>query len=172
MFVASTVEEFDSIVWGNAQRYDPRWVYHGCVVGSLSQALSCGGGTHVVSLDAGAAELEHLVPDPRSPDPEANYERVWRHTVLQHAVHALREHSLAQGRSADFHLFTDYDLLPEPVRPTYKDLAARYKIDEAEVKKRLLDMRDRLRREVRAELARVTMHDEAIDDEWTVLFGG
>jgi len=40
VFVASTVEEFDSIVWGNAQRYDPRWVYHGCVVGSLSQAAS------------------------------------------------------------------------------------------------------------------------------------
>jgi hypothetical protein len=40
------------------------------------------------------------------------------------------------------------------------------------VKKRLLDMRDRLRREVRAELARVTLHDSAIDDEWTVLFGG
>ena len=41
VFVASAVEEFDAIVWGNAQRYDPRWVYHGCVVGSLSWAASC-----------------------------------------------------------------------------------------------------------------------------------
>jgi DNA-directed RNA polymerase specialized sigma24 family protein len=134
--------------------------------------LKRGGGTRVVSLDAGAAELENLVPDPRSPDPEANYERVWRHTVLQHAVHNLRNDCAARGRVPDFLLFADYDLLPEPVRPTYKELAARYQVDEAEVKKRLVDMRDRLRREVRAELARVTMHDQAIDDEWTVLFGG
>jgi D-alanyl-D-alanine carboxypeptidase len=38
VLVASAVEEFDVIAWGNAQRYDPRWVYHGCVVGSLSWA--------------------------------------------------------------------------------------------------------------------------------------
>ena len=41
VFVAGAVEEFDAIVWGNAQRYDPRWVYHGCVVGSLSWAACC-----------------------------------------------------------------------------------------------------------------------------------
>jgi CubicO group peptidase (beta-lactamase class C family) len=41
VFVASAVEEFDAIVWGNAQRYDPRWVYHGCVVGPLSWAACC-----------------------------------------------------------------------------------------------------------------------------------
>ena len=38
VFVASAVEEFDAIVWGNPQRYHPGWVYHGCVVGSLSWA--------------------------------------------------------------------------------------------------------------------------------------
>jgi RNA polymerase sigma-70 factor (ECF subfamily) len=134
--------------------------------------LKRGGGARVVSLDAGAAELEDLVPDPRSPDPEANYERVWRHTVLQHAIHNLRSDCAARGRPADFLLFADYDLIPEPVRPTYKELGARHQIDEAEVKKRLMDMRDRLRREVRAELSRVTLHDQAIEDEWTVLFGG
>lgn len=41
VFVAGAREEFDAIVWGNAQRYDPRWVYHGCVVGSLSWAATC-----------------------------------------------------------------------------------------------------------------------------------
>jgi D-alanyl-D-alanine carboxypeptidase len=40
-FVASAVEDFDAIAWGNAQRYDPRWVYHGCVVSSLSWAACC-----------------------------------------------------------------------------------------------------------------------------------
>jgi D-alanyl-D-alanine carboxypeptidase len=41
VFVASAVKEFDAIVWGNSRRYDPRWVYHGCVVGSLPRAASC-----------------------------------------------------------------------------------------------------------------------------------
>ena len=40
VFVATAVEEFDAIVWGNAKRYDPRWVYHGCLVGSLSRAAT------------------------------------------------------------------------------------------------------------------------------------
>ncbi|PYQ92402.1 MAG: serine hydrolase [Acidobacteria bacterium] len=40
-FVASAPEELDAIIWGNARRYDPRWVYHGCVVGSLSWAATC-----------------------------------------------------------------------------------------------------------------------------------
>jgi CubicO group peptidase (beta-lactamase class C family) len=39
-FVATSVEDFDAIVWGNAQRYDPRWVYHGCVVSSLATAAT------------------------------------------------------------------------------------------------------------------------------------
>jgi CubicO group peptidase (beta-lactamase class C family) len=40
VFMARAVEEFDAIVWGNAKRYDPRWVYHGCLVGSLSRAAT------------------------------------------------------------------------------------------------------------------------------------
>jgi CubicO group peptidase (beta-lactamase class C family) len=39
--VASAPEDLDAIVWKNAQQYDPRWVYHGCVVGSLSGAATC-----------------------------------------------------------------------------------------------------------------------------------
>jgi hypothetical protein len=37
-FVADTPEELDAIVWGNPQQHDPRLVYHGCIVGSLSWA--------------------------------------------------------------------------------------------------------------------------------------
>jgi hypothetical protein len=81
----------------------------------------------VVSLDAGAAELEHLVPDPRSPDPEANYERVWRHTVLSTRCTRSAENCVSRGRDSDFHLFSDYDLLPGAGAATYKDLAARYR---------------------------------------------
>jgi len=40
VFVASTVAEFDRVTWRNARRYDPRWVYQGCVVGSVSWAAT------------------------------------------------------------------------------------------------------------------------------------
>ena len=40
-FVARTPEDFDAAPWGNAQRYDPQWVYHGCVVGSPANAATC-----------------------------------------------------------------------------------------------------------------------------------
>jgi len=39
--VANAVEDFDAIVWGNTQRYDPKWVYHGCIIGSLPSAAAC-----------------------------------------------------------------------------------------------------------------------------------
>ena len=40
VFVAQTVDEFGRIVWGNSERYDPRWVYMGCIVGPLSSAAT------------------------------------------------------------------------------------------------------------------------------------
>lgn len=41
VFIANAVAEFDAVVWGNPKRYDPRWVYHGCILGSPSNAASC-----------------------------------------------------------------------------------------------------------------------------------
>ena len=40
-FVASAAEEFNAIVWRNTRRYDPRWVYHGCIISSLPWAATC-----------------------------------------------------------------------------------------------------------------------------------
>jgi D-alanyl-D-alanine carboxypeptidase len=40
VFVANTVEDFNRIVWDTARGYDPRWVYMGCIVGSLSWAAT------------------------------------------------------------------------------------------------------------------------------------
>jgi D-alanyl-D-alanine carboxypeptidase len=40
-YVAETTEDFDAIVWGNTRRYDPAWVYHGCIIGSLPSAAAC-----------------------------------------------------------------------------------------------------------------------------------
>jgi CubicO group peptidase (beta-lactamase class C family) len=36
--VASTVADFDAVHWKAVRGYDPRWVYHGCLLGTAAQA--------------------------------------------------------------------------------------------------------------------------------------
>jgi D-alanyl-D-alanine carboxypeptidase len=72
-FVASAPEEFDAIVWKNTRRYDPRWVYHGCVVGSLACAATCLHRLIYGGLLAPGTKTEMLIPcsydaDARAPD--------------------------------------------------------------------------------------------------------
>ena len=132
--------------------------------------LKRGGASKHLSLTAGPSELEEVLTDPRSPDPEAAYDRTWSATVLRHAIRRLRDRCAADGRVGAYLLFEDYDLKPEAVRPTYKDLAARYRIDEAEVKKRLFGMREELRTEIRRELSRYAVGEGEIESEWASLF--
>jgi len=132
--------------------------------------LKRGGASKHLSLGAGPSELEEVLTDPHSPDPEAAYDRTWSATVLRHSIRRLRDRCAANGRVEAYLLFEDYDLKPEAVRPTYKDLAARYRIDEAEVKKRLFGMREELRTEIRKELSRYAAGEGEIEREWASLF--
>ena len=132
--------------------------------------LKRGGASKHLSLDAASSELEDVLTDPRSPDPEAAYDRTWSETVLRQAIHRLRDRCAAEGRVGAYLLFEDYDLKPEAVRPTYKDLAARHRVDEAEVKKRLLAMREDLRAEIRRELSRYAVGEGEMESEWCSLF--
>ena len=132
--------------------------------------LKRGGASKQLSLDAGSSELDDVLTDPRSPDPETVYDRTWSETVLRHAIRRLRDRCAAEGRVQSYLLFEDYDLKPEAVRPTYKDLAARHRIDEAEVKKRLFGMREELRTEIRKELSRYSVGEGEIESEWRSLF--
>lgn len=40
VFLAATVNDVARTAWGNARQYDPRWVYHGLLVGSPSAAAA------------------------------------------------------------------------------------------------------------------------------------
>lgn len=70
VFVANASEELDAVIGGNARRYDPRWVYHGCVVGSLSWAATCLHRLMHGGLLAPVTKSAMLVP--RSYDAEAD----------------------------------------------------------------------------------------------------
>jgi RNA polymerase sigma factor (sigma-70 family) len=129
-----------------------------------------GGASKHLSLDTVPTELEDVLTDPRSPDPEAAYDRAWSATVLGHAIRRLGDRCAAEGRLDAYLLFENYDLRPDAVRPTYKDLAAKFQVDEAEVRKRLLEMREALRAEIRGELSRYAVGDGDVESEWSVLF--
>lgn len=38
VFLAETMNEFSKVHWPEAKRYDPKWVYHGCLVGTPAEA--------------------------------------------------------------------------------------------------------------------------------------
>jgi len=130
-----------------------------------------GGAAKTVSLDAGPLELEDLGPGSGASDPEVLYERTWRSTIVNNALRELQRRCSRDGRLVAYQIFTEFSLTPEGVRPTYRDLATRYRLQEQNVKNHLLQMRDELRREVRQELRRLAAHDGEAEDEWSLLFG-
>lgn len=133
--------------------------------------LKRGGGVPVLPLSGDAASLEDLIPDPRSEDPEAVFERVWRTELVDQAVDRLRARCRAEGRDIVFAVFEGYDLATGAESPTYQSLGKRLGLSEAEVKNHLFAMRDALLREIRAEISQLTANDDDRAREWDFLFG-
>ena len=133
--------------------------------------LKRGGGTSVLPLAGDSSSLEDLIPDPRSEDPEAVFERVWRTELVEQAVERLRERCRAEGRSVAFSVLEGYDLATGPESPTYQTLGERLGLSEGEIKKHLFAMRDALLLEIRAEIAQQTANDADRAEEWDFLFG-
>jgi RNA polymerase sigma-70 factor (ECF subfamily) len=162
------------------RRYDPtRGSFRGYLkvllrsfVGHRETALARlkrGGGRAALSIEETGSGLEEILPDPKAVDAEEVFERTWRVTILQHAIRRLKSRYQAENRIVPYLVFESYDLVPEADRPTYRDLAARHHLDEATVKRYLLELRDGLRAEVRAELVR-TGDESAIAQDWESLF--
>jgi RNA polymerase sigma-70 factor (ECF subfamily) len=133
--------------------------------------LKRGGAVQVLPLTGGTAALEDLIPDSRAEEPEAAFERVWRTELVEQAVERLRQRCRAEGRSLAFSVLEGYDLAPGAEPCTYRSLAGRLGISEADVKKHLFGMRDALLLEIRAELAQQAAGEADQAREWDFLFG-
>lgn len=130
--------------------------------------LKRGGGQILLSIDA--ADIDRLAADARTADPEALFERVWRTELVEQAVDRLRQRCLGEGRATAFAVFESYDLSAESARPTYRDLAARLGLTDAEVRRHLVAIREELLREIRSEIAELASDDLERTDEWNTLF--
>jgi RNA polymerase sigma-70 factor (ECF subfamily) len=133
--------------------------------------LKRGGGTKILDLDRAAPPLKDAIAAPRATDPVEEFERAWRNEVVARAMERVRARLKAEGREIQFQVFEAYDLAAPPNPPSYDEVAARFGRTQSDVRNYLHAVRQLLRLEIRAELARTTSGPGELEDEWNALFG-
>jgi len=134
-------------------------------------ALKRGGAARLVSFDRDEVTLAESVLDPRAADPEKVFEDAWVSEVIDQAVRRVRERKRARGNPLPFEVYEAHTFGAGPERPSYAELAARFGLKEGDVKRHLFTVREEILAEVRQELARMTVDDRELQDEWKRLFG-
>lgn len=131
--------------------------------------LKRGGGVRLLSLQAEDAALEGSLPDPGALDPEKEFDRSLRSTLVEHAVERVRGRYMAGAKAIRFRVFEEYEL-GDAARPTYAQVADRLSLKEGDVRNFLFEVRGEIRREIRAELEGMTGSREELEEEWNALF--
>ena len=131
--------------------------------------LKRGGGARVFSLDGDAPQLPEL--QTANVDPETVFERVWLEEIVHQSIGRVRERFVRSGREDRFRVYEAFALGADPERPSYADLAARHGLTVGEVEKALFLVREEIRQEMRAALARSAGSDRELEDEWKRLLG-
>jgi DNA-directed RNA polymerase specialized sigma24 family protein len=104
-------------------------------------------------------------------DPEKIFDRVWLTELVDRALDRVRQRHASSGETIALRVYEEYELAPEPERPTYRELAGRLGVPEGDIKTHLFAVRREVRAELRAELAQITENDRDLEDEWNRLFG-
>jgi RNA polymerase sigma-70 factor (ECF subfamily) len=129
------------------------------------QALKRGGDRQFVPLDTDLP-LVRLASDP-----EEAFEKAWFDQLIRGAVDRVRGRCKTEGKEIRFRLYEEFTEPPKAERPSYRELAARHGLKETDVENWLFWIREEIRRELRAGLARMTSGAQELEDEWTRLFG-
>jgi RNA polymerase sigma factor (sigma-70 family) len=134
--------------------------------------LKRGGGIDVFSLEDGEGSMAETLEDPRGTDPERAFDRAWREALLSTALKRVRERLSLEGTAGLLRLrvFEAYDLVSPAERPTHPVLAERLGIKVTDVQNYLFSVREMLRAEVRAEIARTSADEDTLKDEWNGFF--
>jgi RNA polymerase sigma factor (sigma-70 family) len=131
-----------------------------------------GGAAMHLSLDFDGAEQEigaQVVPD----DPDERFHREWIRSLFTMAVAALRAECADQGHDQRFRLFQRCDLDPAEgaERPSYKELAAEFKLPVTQVTNHLAWARREFRRLVLERLQQLSGSEAEYRSEARELFG-
>jgi len=131
--------------------------------------LKRGGGARVFSLDGDAPQLPELQSG--NVDPEKVFERVWLEELVHQSIGRVRDRFIQSGREARFRAYEAFALAAGGERPSYAEVAARHGMTVGEVEKALFLVREEIRQELRASLARSAGSDRELEDEWKRLLG-
>jgi DNA-directed RNA polymerase specialized sigma24 family protein len=108
-----------------------------------SRRLKRGGGTTVVSLD------DDLAPAESDVDADERFRQEWVRSVFSLALTALREEAAGSGKEIHVAIFEAYDVDDaEYERPSYRDLAGRFRLPETTITNHLAWARRSFRRHV------------------------
>jgi len=132
--------------------------------------LKRGGGEVIVSLDQlGDAGFEGPA-DPQSLDPDTEFEREWRASVMARAFERVRQRLIRRGREIKVQVFEAY-CVDRPVenRVTYSEIARQFSLRESEVKQYLLDVRESMRKEISRQISRTVSSPQEFEEEWKAL---
>ncbi len=124
-----------------------------------------GGGKRFVSLnDTSAAETSYQFVATAPASPDQIFEQRWAQTVLEQALHRLRQEYVADGKAALFDQLKD--LQPgEHGTLSYAEVGSQLGMSEAAVKSAVHRLRRRHRELLREEIAHTVAKPEEIDEE-------
>lgn len=132
------------------------------------QAEKRGGKLNFVSWEDWMAQAPSQLSIPirtlESLTPERIFDLRWAATIVERALHRLREECEARGRRRLFDLISGY-LTADRADVSYASIAQKLSVTEADVKRLLHRMRQRYRHLLRDEVAQTVEHFEEVDEE-------
>ena len=123
-----------------------------------------GGTQSILSLEELGAEARYKQEPADAATPETVFERRWASTLLQQALHKLREEQVAAGKKALFEALASCLTGAEPAQP-YARLATQLGMSEAAVKMTIHRLRRRYGEFLRLEVAQTVIVPAEVDQE-------
>ena len=145
-FLLAAMEHFLAKEWRDANR------------------LKRGGGKTILSLDDQDAESRYRIEVAETMTAERIYERRWAFTLLEQALHGLREELKQAGKAALFEALQGF-LSGEKPDHTYSEVGARLNMTEGAVKVAVHRLRKRYGELLRLEIANTVSSPDEIDGE-------
>lgn len=136
-----------------------------------ARRLKRGGGEAAVSFDAEQARADFEGTADAAESPEALFDKEWARGLFAAALRRLEERCRRERKTQHFELFQRYELDAGPERPTYAELARRFRIATTDVTNRLAWVRRELRRTVLELLRASTASESEFRDEARSLLG-
>lgn len=122
------------------------------------------GSGDIISMETAEARFQHLPSSILSPDQA--FDHAWAATILQNALHRLRQDYEANGKAETYRILSPA-LLQAGTHVNFAQLAAALSISEGHARLTAFRMRKALREYVEKEIRHITLNDDSAREELT-----